>query len=99
MKIKLDETLPLRLATRLKQRGHDVHTVPDEGLAGNPDDAIWKAAGREARRLVTQDLDFSDIRGFQPGTHPGLLLVRLRSLPPSMPSPTNSTIGAAVSSC
>jgi hypothetical protein len=28
--------------------------------------------------LITQDLDFSDTRRFEPGTHPGLILVRLR---------------------
>jgi len=27
--------------------------------------------------LVTQDLDFSDVRAFAPGTHPGLFIVRL----------------------
>jgi hypothetical protein len=27
--------------------------------------------------LVTQDLDFSDIRRFAPGTHHGVLLVRM----------------------
>jgi hypothetical protein len=32
----------------------------------------------EGRFFITQDLDFSDVRQFQPGTHPGLLLVRLR---------------------
>jgi hypothetical protein len=30
------------------------------------------------RFLVTRDLDFSDVRTFAPGTHRGLLLVRLR---------------------
>ncbi len=30
------------------------------------------------RFLITQDLDFSDIRQFKPGTHHGLLLVRLQ---------------------
>jgi predicted nuclease of predicted toxin-antitoxin system len=32
MNIKLDENLPLRLATRLKDVGHDVQTVHDERL-------------------------------------------------------------------
>ena len=30
------------------------------------------------RFLITQDLDFSDIRKFAPGTHHGLMLMRLR---------------------
>ena len=39
---------------------------------------MWGAARREERFPITQDLDFSDVRQFEPGTHPGLLLVRLR---------------------
>lgn len=78
MKIKLDENLPVRLAAILSARGHDVHTVPDENLSGHPDADIWNAAGKEGRFLITQDLDFSDARRFLPGTHAGLLLLRLR---------------------
>lgn len=36
-----------------------------------------RAAQSEGRFLITQDLDFSDARKFEPGTHHGLLLVRL----------------------
>jgi len=42
------------------------------------DPAVWKAAQTIDRFLITQDLDFSDIRRYAPGTHHGLLLVRLR---------------------
>ena len=52
-------------------------TVPVEQLASRPDAEIWAAAQRTRRFLVTQDLDFSDIRRFAPGTHYGLLLIRL----------------------
>jgi Domain of unknown function (DUF5615) len=58
MKIKLDENLPLRLATLLNDLGHDVRTFHDELLIGHPDKDIWKAAQRESRFLITQDLDF-----------------------------------------
>ena len=30
--------------------------------------------------LITQDLDFSDIRKFQPGTHYGIVVVRLQAV-------------------
>jgi predicted nuclease of predicted toxin-antitoxin system len=40
MKIKLDENLPLRLATLLTDLGHDVHTPHDERLAGRADSEI-----------------------------------------------------------
>lgn len=79
MKVKLDENLPLRLKGLLQQRGHDVDTVLDEGLQGRPDSDVWAAAQAEGRFLITQDLDFSDSRRFEPGSHAGLLLVRLRS--------------------
>ncbi len=79
MKIKLDENLPLRLATALEDLGHDVHTTGSEGLTGRADLDIWGAAQAESRFLITQDLDFSDIRRFTPGSHAGVLLVRLHS--------------------
>lgn len=79
MKLKLDENLPLRLASVLTGQGHDGHTVGQEGLSGRSDSEIWKAAQKESRFLITRDLDFSDSRQFAPGTHSGILLVRLRS--------------------
>ena len=36
----------------------------------------WLAPQSGSRFLITQDLDFSDIRKFAPGTHHGLLLVQ-----------------------
>jgi predicted nuclease of predicted toxin-antitoxin system len=78
MKIKLDENLPTDIAEVLTARGHDVHTVPEESMAGYEDQFIFDAALREGRMLMTQDLDFSDIRKFEPGTHPGVVLIRLR---------------------
>jgi hypothetical protein len=78
MLIKLDEHLPRRLVSVLSAFGHDVDTVDIEGLKGADDDSVWTAAQSANRFLITQDLDFSDIRRFRPGTHRGLLLVRLR---------------------
>lgn len=78
MKIKLDENLPRVLAEILTDFGHDVDTVPQEGIAGADDETVWHEAQAANRFLITQDLDFSDIRLFMPGTHAGILLVRLR---------------------
>jgi hypothetical protein len=77
LKIKLDENLPRQLVPLLTELGHDVDTVPDERLTGRDDTAIWAGAQAAGRFLVTQDLDFSDARRYVPGTHHGLLLVRL----------------------
>ena len=40
MKIKLDENLPVRLTTLLKELGHDVDTVHDEQRIGHLDSKI-----------------------------------------------------------
>jgi predicted nuclease of predicted toxin-antitoxin system len=77
VKIKLDENLPGRLVRELAALGHDVDSVRAEHLAGRSDDEVWEAAQSAERFLVTQDLDFSDLRRYTPGTHVGLLLVRL----------------------
>jgi predicted nuclease of predicted toxin-antitoxin system len=75
--IKLDENLPQQLVQLLTELGHSVDTVPDENIAGRDDGVVWAAAQAAGRFLVTQDLDFSDARKYAPGTHHGLLLVRL----------------------
>ena len=77
MKIKLDENLPDRLVAVLTGLGHNVDTVRIEQLTGRADPDVWSAAQAAQRFLITQDLDFFDVRRYTPGTHAGLLLVRL----------------------
>jgi len=77
VKIKLDENLPDRLVAVLTRLGHNVDTVRTEQLTGRADPDVWSAAQAAQRFLITQDLDFSDVRRYTPGTHAGLLLVRL----------------------
>jgi predicted nuclease of predicted toxin-antitoxin system len=78
MRIKLDENMPVRLVTALGGIGNDVETVYSEKLSGAKDEELWSVAQNEQRLLITQDLDFSDNRRFQPGFHHGIILVRLR---------------------
>jgi predicted nuclease of predicted toxin-antitoxin system len=79
MKIKLDENIPFDLAIPLRTLGHDGHTAREEGLTGHTDSEIWRTAQKESRFLITQDLDFSDLRLFALGSHHGILLLRLSS--------------------
>lgn len=60
MRAKLDENLPLRIATRLRDLGHDVHNTQQENLSGCDDSELWAQAQQEGRILITQDLDFTD---------------------------------------
>jgi len=77
MRVKLDENMPAGLIGILSQYGHEATTVPQQELAGQSDATIWEAAQREGRFLITMDLDFADIRHFLPGTHEGILILRL----------------------
>jgi len=49
-----------------------VDTVPQEALTGRPDSVIWACTQEAERLLITQDLDFSDVRRFAPNAqwHP-----------------------------
>lgn len=77
--VKLDENLSRLHAAFLRERGYEADRVHDEGLSGASDERVWEAVLTEGRFLITLDLDFSDIRRFQLGTHPGILLVRARN--------------------
>ena len=62
MRLKLDENIAVSAKSRLAALGFDVDTALDEGLGGRPDDDVWSASQADARFLITQDLDFSDVR-------------------------------------
>ncbi len=76
--MKLDENMPRDAAAQLRQKGHDVMTVVDEGLGGETDPPVLRAAADEGCILLTFDLDFANIRQFPPGTHAGIVVFRLQ---------------------
>lgn len=77
MRVKLDENLP-SIVSHTSDKV-DIHTAVSENLGGKNDAELWQACVKEQRLLITQDLDFSDLRQFLPGTHPGIVLVRLKN--------------------
>jgi len=79
MKLKLDENLPKSLVPVLAKLGHKVETVRQEELTGATDSHLWEVVLREERYFITQDMDFSDARRFAPGSHPGVLVLRLKT--------------------
>src|SRR5439155_23556649 len=60
----------------LRDAGHDVQTVLDEALGGEPDRRVLDASRDETRALITFDLDFSDIRLYAPASHSGVWVLR-----------------------
>jgi predicted nuclease of predicted toxin-antitoxin system len=79
MLVKLDENLSLSHLKLITDFGHTAERVTDERLSGATDETIWEHACAEGRFLITLDLDFSDVRRYSPGTHPGILLLRPRN--------------------
>ena len=77
--VKLDENLSRSHAEFLQRCGYEADRVHDQGLSGASDVAVWDRVVAEGRFLITLDLDFSDVRRFPPGTHPGILLIRGKS--------------------
>ena len=79
MRVKLDENLPIQLKRLFTLSGHDAATILDEGLGGATDAEVASVCLAEERVLVTQDLDFADIRTYPPSEHPGIVVFRLNS--------------------
>ncbi len=79
MRVKLDENLPIQLERLFTESGHDAVTVLDEGMGGATDSDVALVCLAEERVLVTQDVDFADIRMYPPGEYPGIVVFRLTS--------------------
>jgi predicted nuclease of predicted toxin-antitoxin system len=78
VKVKLDENLGQSHAELVRAAGHVAARVTEQGLSGAKDPAVWRHVCDTGRFFITLDLDFSDVRRFVPGTHPGILLIRAR---------------------
>jgi predicted nuclease of predicted toxin-antitoxin system len=77
VKFKLDENLPVSSAAILTSTGHDVDTVIEEGLTGAPDPDVVGAATTAGRILISLDRGLGDIRAYPPGSHAGIVVLRL----------------------
>src|SRR5271169_1117290 len=64
-------------AAILTSVGHDVDTVADEGLIGAPDRDVVAAATAAGRTLISLDRGLGDIRAHPPGSHAGVVVLRL----------------------
>lgn len=64
-------------AAILASAGHDADTVVAEHLAGAPDSDVVTAATAAGRILITLDRGMGDIRAYPPGSHAGIVVLRL----------------------
>jgi predicted nuclease of predicted toxin-antitoxin system len=77
VKFKVDEDLPNDVATVLRGAGFDALSVVEQGLTGTPDKDLFPIVQHEERCLMTADKGFGDVRVYAPGTHCGVVLLRL----------------------
>lgn len=78
MKFKIDENLPVEAAEILRDAGFPADTIAEEDLSGSDDEPVAGRSRSDGRILVTLDLDFANIQAYPPGTHSGMIVLRLK---------------------
>jgi predicted nuclease of predicted toxin-antitoxin system len=77
LKIKADENIGRVGVNLLREAGHDVMTVAQQGLSGAADEMIFRACASERRTLVTLDRDFGKVPRFPPKRSAGIVILEL----------------------
>ncbi|MCS6829486.1 MAG: DUF5615 family PIN-like protein [Armatimonadota bacterium] len=77
MRLKLDENLGESIARILRDAGHDVETVFSQNLCSSSDHELIQVCKKEARCLVSLDMDFANPLRFPPSQYRGIVVLRL----------------------
>lgn len=77
VKAGVSPSLPRTVTRALLAAGHDALDVRDVGLRGAPDDEVFARAVLEKRILISGDVDFANTLRFPPGSHAGIVVLRL----------------------
>lgn len=78
MNLYTDECVYWVTVAALQSWGHDVVTTQEENLVGEADEVLLRQAVAQERVLVTNDLDFSNIRRYPPTEHRGIIVLKIR---------------------
>ena len=81
MEFLIDENISPLVAQELQALGYNVKHVREVGLKGCSDREVMEYARREKRALITLDADFADVRKYPPGTHAGIIRLKLKFAP------------------
>lgn len=73
----IDEDLPRTLASELTSAGFPATDVRDVNLSGTPDPIIHRYAQQHGLVLVSADVEFGNVILYPPGTHAGIILLRI----------------------
>ena len=77
MRFKIDENLPEEACDLLSRAGHDAISVGQQGLGGAGDARIYQLCQAERRALITLDVDFANVRAYDPKSSAGVIVLRL----------------------
>jgi len=76
-KFLLDENVPPGIGVFLQSLDFDVVHPKDSGMLGASDSQIMDLARQEERTLITFDKHFADLVHYPPGTHWGVIRIRI----------------------
>lgn len=79
LKFLVDTCVDVRLARWLREQGHDVRHLRDEGLQKLPNGQIFAKAIAEGRVVITHDLDFGEIAALTHGHKTSVIVFRLHN--------------------
>jgi predicted nuclease of predicted toxin-antitoxin system len=77
MRLKVDENLPREACDLLSRAGHDAISVGQQGLGGADDPQLFQLCQDEQRALITLDVDFANVRAYDPKSSSGVIVLRL----------------------
>jgi predicted nuclease of predicted toxin-antitoxin system len=77
VRIKIDENIGAVGIRFLRESGHDVATVYDQGLSGCTDDHLFEVCVAETRTLITLDRDFGHVTRFPPEQAADIVILEL----------------------
>lgn len=73
----VDEDMPCSTVTALRDAGHEAQNARDMGLRGHSDADVFQAAQAPTSTLITADLGFASTLRYPPGSHAGIIVVRV----------------------
>lgn len=77
MKFLIDENIFPKITSHLRNLGHDVRSLQEEGLFKTTDDKIIQMAKEEDRTIVTFDKHFGNILKYPPSNTAGIIHIRV----------------------
>ncbi len=77
MRFLADANIYVPMVEKLRELGNSVLDLKEEGLENLSDPEVYTLAQKNECSLITMDKDFSNIISYPPGTHFGIIVIKL----------------------